>query len=85
MLKTAFAAYLYYGIIIIYFIFFLENHDTLPYKSLESCVSIKKRNKYFFQQGHIKLIKSDSEDIYNTKDFYLKQMLFFWTFWSKNI
>ncbi len=31
----------------------------------------------------IKLIKSDSKDIYNvTEDFFLKQMLFFWTFYS---
>ncbi len=30
----------------------------------------------FVQQGHVKLIKRDSKDIYVTKDFYFKQMLF---------
>ncbi len=33
----------------------------------------------FVQQGHVKLIKRDSKDIYVTKDFYFKQMLFLWT------
>ncbi len=37
----------------------------------------------FIQQRSIKLIKSDSKDIYNvTKDFYLKIMLFFRIFYS---
>ncbi len=37
MLETDFAAYLYY-----YFILFIfENRDTLPYKGLGSCVSLK--------------------------------------------
>ncbi len=85
MLKTAFAAYLYYGIIIIFIFFFFGKPWYTTIQKFGVICFYKKRNKYFFQQGHIKLIKSDSEDIYNTKDFYLKQMLFFWTFWSKNI
>ncbi len=41
----------------------------------------------FIQQGFIKWIKSNSENIYIvTKDFYLKQMLFIWAFYlTKNI
>ncbi len=38
----------------------------------------------FVQQGCIKLIKSDNKDMYNVaKDFYFRQMLFFWTFYSE--
>ncbi len=37
----------------------------------------------FIQKGCIKLIKSDSKDIYKTaKVRYFKTMLFFWTFYS---
>ncbi len=41
----------------------------------------------FIQQGFIKWIHSDSENIYNvTKYFCFKQMLFIWTFYlTKNI
>ncbi len=34
---------------------------------------LKEKNNIFIQQGHIKLIKYDSKNIYNvTKDFYFK-------------
>ncbi len=40
---------------------------------LFSCfVCIILRNVYFYQQGCIKLIKSESKDIHNKKDFYYK-------------
>ncbi len=46
-----------------------------------------RKNNIFIQQGCIKLIKSDSKDIYNvSKDFYFKWMLFYLTFggsWKK--
>ncbi len=39
---------------------------------------------YFSQQGHIKLIKSDSKDLYNVTNYFF-QVLFFWAFYlSKN-
>ncbi len=61
--------------------------STLPCKSLGSVRFFwcwKKLISFNFnQQGHIKLIKSDSKDIYNvTKYFYFKSVIFFWTFYS---
>ncbi len=34
----------------------------------------------FIPQRHVQLIKSDISNV--TKDFYFKEMLFFWTFYS---
>ncbi len=57
-------------------VFYLLCHqyriDTILFKSLGWVKTIEEI-KTFIQKGHIKLIKTDSKDIYDvTKDFYFK-------------
>jgi len=62
----------------------LENHQT--YTTIQKFgvskflfLFFSTKNNHFIPQKRIKLIKSDSKDIYNvTKDFCIKLILFFW-------
>ncbi len=57
----------------------------LRYTTVQKYGSVRcyfKEINTFIQQEYIKLIKSDTKDIYNfTKGFYFIEMLFFWNFY----